>query len=248
MQKKDVVDVEVGGKRILLRVDFNVPLDMSTGAIKDDSRIRASLPTIKYLLDHRAKVILCSHLGRPGGRVDEGLRMKPVAQHLSQLINLTVDVAPDCVGPEVEERARELREGSILLLENLRFHPEEEANKAWFARDLARLADIYVNDAFGTAHRAHASTVGVAKHLPAVAGFLMEKELVVMSELLGAPRRPFACVIGGAKVSDKMGLIQNMLRRVDILLIGGGMAATLLKAQGYEVGRSLVEDDRLDLA
>ncbi|MBE9513900.1 MAG: phosphoglycerate kinase [Chloroflexi bacterium] len=248
MQKKDVVDVEVGGKRILLRVDFNVPLDMSTGAIKDDSRIRASLPTIKYLLDHRAKVILCSHLGRPGGRVDEGLRMKPVAQHLSQLINLTVDVAPDCVGSEVEERTRELREGSILLLENLRFHPEEEANKAWFARDLARLADIYVNDAFGTAHRAHASTVGVAKHLPAVAGFLMEKELVVMSELLGAPRRPFACVIGGAKVSDKMGLIQNMLRRVDILLIGGGMAATLLKAQGYEVGRSLVEDDRLDLA
>jgi phosphoglycerate kinase len=248
MPKKNVEDIDVKGKRVLVRVDFNVPLDMSTGAISDDSRIRASLPTIKYLVEHKAKVIICSHLGRPKGKVVENLRMKPVAQRLSQLIGLPVSTASDCIGPEVESKVRQLKEGDILVLENLRFHPEEEANDDGFARKLASLADIYVNDAFGTAHRAHASTVGVAKYLPAVAGLLMKKELEVMEKLLHNPERPFACLVGGAKVSDKIELLQNMLRKVDMLLVGGGMAATFFKAQGYEVGRSLVEDDKLELA
>jgi len=248
MQKKTVRDIEVKGKRVLVRVDFNVPLDVSTGAISDDSRIQASLPTIKYLVDHKAKVILCSHLGRPKGRVVEGLRMAPIAWHLSQLVGLSVGTVPDCVGKEVESKVETLKEGDILLLENVRFHPEEEANEPHFAQELARLADIYVDDAFGTAHRAHASTVGVAKHLPAVAGSLMEKELEVMGNLLHDPEHPFACVIGGAKVSDKIGLVQNMLKRVDVLIVGGGMAATFLKAQGYEVGHSSVEEDKLSLA
>ncbi|OGN92542.1 MAG: phosphoglycerate kinase, partial [Chloroflexi bacterium RBG_13_50_10] len=225
-----------------------VPLDINTGAISDDSRIRASLPTIKYLVDHKAKVIICSHLGRPKGKVVEDLRIAPIAQRLSQLVGLPVSTASDCIGPEVENRVGTLKEGDILVLENLRFHPEEEENDAGFARKLASLADIYVNDAFGTAHRAHASTVGVAKYLPAVAGFLMNKELRVMEKLLHDPERPWACLIGGAKVSDKIELLQNMLKRVDMLLVGGGMAATFLKAQGYEVGHSLVEDDKLDLA
>jgi phosphoglycerate kinase len=248
MQKKTVKDIDVEGKRVLVRVDFNVPLDVNTGAISDDSRIRASLPTINYLVEHKAKVILCSHLGRPKGRVVEELRMTPVAQRLSQLIGLPVSIAPDCVGQEVENKVKVLKEGDILFLENVRFHPEEEANDPHFAQELARLADIYVNDAFGTAHRAHASTVGVAKYLPAVAGFLMETELEAMGSLLSTPAHPFACVVGGAKVSDKMGLVQNMLKRVDILLIGGGMGATFLKAQGYEVGYSTVEKDKLNLA
>jgi phosphoglycerate kinase len=248
MPKKTIEDIEVEGKRILLRVDFNVPLNMNTGAISDDSRIRASLPTIKYLVDHKAKVILCSHLGRPGGKVVKELRMAPIAQRLSQLMGLPVSTASDCIGPEVESKIRTLKEGDILVLENLRFHHEEEGDDAGFARKLARLADIYVNDAFGTAHRAHASTVGVAKYLPAVAGFLMNKELKVMEKLLHDPERPSACLIGGAKVSDKIELLQNMLKKVDVLLVGGGMAATFLKAQGYEVGHSLVEDDKLDLA
>jgi phosphoglycerate kinase len=248
MPKKTVEDIEVKGKRVLLRVDFNVPLDINTGAISDDSRIRASLPTIKYLVDHKAKVILCSHLGRPGGKVVENLRMAPIAQRLSQLMGLPISTASDCIGRKVESKVRTLKEGDILVLENLRFHPEEEANDAGFARKLARLADIYVNDAFGTAHRAHASTVGVAKYLPAVAGCLMNKELKVMEKLLHNPERPSACLIGGAKVSDKIELLQNMLRKVDMLLVGGGMAATFLKTQGYEVGHSLVEDDKLGLA
>ncbi len=248
MQKKNVKDIDVEGKRVLVRVDFNVPLDINTGAISDDSRIRASLPTINYLVEHKAKVILCSHLGRPKGRVVEELRMMPVAQRLSQLIGLPVSIAPDCVGREVENKVKVLKEGDILFLENVRFHPEEEANDPHFAQELARLADIYVNDAFGTAHRTHASTVGVAKYLPAVAGFLMETELEAMGNLLSAPAHPFACVIGGAKVSDKIGLVQNMLKKLDILLIGGGMVATFLKAQGYEVGHSLVERDKLSLA
>jgi phosphoglycerate kinase len=248
MPKKTVEDIEVKGKKVLLRVDFNVPLDINTGAISDDSRIRASLPTIKYLVDHKAKVIICSHLGRPKGKVVEDLRIAPIAQRLSQLVGLPVSTASDCIGPEVENRVGTLKEGDILVLENLRFHPEEEENDAGFARKLASLADIYVNDAFGTAHRAHASTVGVAKYLPAVAGFLMNKELRVMEKLLHDPERPWACLIGGAKVSDKIELLQNMLKRVDMLLVGGGMAATFLKAQGYEVGHSLVEDDKLDLA
>lgn len=248
MQKKSIKDIEVKGKRILVRVDFNVPLDRNTGAISDDSRIRASLPTIKYLVDRKAKVILCSHLGRPRGKIDERLRMEPVAKRLSHLIGLPVRMVPDCVGQEVREKVEELKDGDILFLENVRFHSEEEANDPQFARELARLANIYVDDAFGTAHRAHASTVGVAKYLPAVAGFLMEKELEAMGKVLSAPEHPFACVIGGAKVSDKIGLVQNMLTRVDILLIGGGMAATFLKTQGYEVGHSSVEEDKLGLA
>jgi phosphoglycerate kinase len=248
MPKKTVEDIEVKGKRVLLRVDFNVPLTANNGAISDDSRIRASLPTIQYLVDHKAKVILCSHLGRPGGKVVENLRMVPIAQRLSQLMDLPVSTASDCMGQEVESKVGTLKEGDILVLENLRFHPEEEADDAEFARKLSRLADIYVNDAFGAAHRAHASTVGVAKYLPAVAGLLMKKELKVMEKLLHDPERPLACLIGGAKVSDKIGLLQNMLRKVDMLLVGGGMAATFLKAQGYEVGHSLVEDDKLGLA
>jgi phosphoglycerate kinase len=248
MPKKTVEDIDVKGKRVLLRVDFNVPLNINTGAISDDSRIRASLPTIKYLVDHEAKVIICSHLGRPEGKVVENLRMAPAAQRLSQLIGLPVSAASDCIGPEVESKVSKLQEGDILVLENLRFHPEEEADDAGFARKLARLGDIYVDDTFSTAHRVHASIVGVAKYLPAVAGFLMRKELNVMENLLHNPERPWACLIGGAKVSDKIELLQNMLKKVDMLLVGGGMAATFLKTQGYEVGRSLVEDDKLSLA
>ena len=248
MPKKTVEDIDVKGKKILLRVDFNVPLDINTGAVSDDSRIRASLPTIKYLVDHKARVILCSHLGRPKGKVVKELQMAPIAQRLSQLMSSPVSTAPDCVGQEVESKVGALEDGDILFLENLRFHPQEEANDSDFAQKLARLADIYVNDAFGTAHRSHASTVGVAKYLPAVAGFLIKKELEVMGKLLHNPERPFACLIGGAKVSDKIGLLQNMLRKVDMLLVGGGMAATFLKAQGYEVGRSLAEEDKLGLA
>jgi phosphoglycerate kinase len=248
MLKKTVEDIEVKGKRVLLRVDFNVPISKNSGVISDDSRIRASLPTIKYLVDHGAKVIICSHIGRPGGKVVENLRMAPTAQRLSELMGLPVSTASDCIGPEVQSKVGALKEGGILVLENLRFHPEEGKNDADFARQLANLADIYVNDAFSTAHRHHASIVGVAKYLPAVAGFLMKKELNVMRKLLHNPERPWACLIGGAKGSDKMELLQNMLKRVDMLLVGGGMAATFLKAQGYEVGYSLVEDDKLDLA
>lgn len=248
MQKKTVRDIPVEGKRVLVRVDFNVPMDMEAGIITDDSRIRASLPTIRYLVAHGAKVILCSHLGRPKGKVVEGLRMAPVAQRLSELLELPVETADDCIGEEVKTKVKMLGGGDILLLENLRFHPEEEANDPSFAKELAGLADLYVDDAFGTSHRAHASTVGVAQYLPAVAGFLLEKELEALGHLLSEPQRPFACMIGGAKVSDKMGLLQNMLRWVDILLIGGGMVATFLKAMGYEVGNSPIEVDKLELA
>ena len=248
MPKKTIEDIDVKGKKVLLRVDFNVPLDVNTGAISDDSRIQASLPTIKYLVVHKSKIILCSHLGRPGGKVVENLRMAPIAQRLSQLMDMPVSKASDCIGQEVENKVETLKEGDILVLENLRFHPEEETNDAGFARKLARLADIYVNDAFGSAHRTHASTVGVAKYLPAVAGFLMKRELEVMGKLLHNPERPSACLIGGAKVSDKIELLQNMLRKVDMLLVGGGMAATFLKTQGYEIGRSLIENDKLGLA
>jgi phosphoglycerate kinase len=248
MPKKTVEDIGVRGRKVLLRVDFNVPLNINTGAISDDSRIRASLPTIKYLVDHKAKVIICSHLGRPGGKVVDGLRMAPAAQRLSQLMGLPVSSASDCIGPEVESQVIELEEGGVLVLENLRFHAEEEENDADFAQKLASLADIYVDDTFSTAHRVHASIVGVAKYLPAVAGFLMDKELRVMEKLLHDPERPWACLIGGGKVSDKIELLQNMLKRVDMLLVGGGMAAVFLKAQGYGVGNSLVEEDKLDLA
>ncbi|TET49775.1 MAG: phosphoglycerate kinase [Dehalococcoidia bacterium] len=248
MPKKTIEDIQVKHKRVLLRVDFNVPLNVTTGVIGDDSRIRASIPTIRYLVDHEAKVILCSHLGRPGGKAIENLRMTSVAQRLSRLTGLPVSTVSDCIGREVERKVGMLKEGEILVLENLRFHSEEEANDAGFARELASLADIYVNDAFGTAHRAHASTVGVAKYLPAVAGFLMKRELDVMGKLLDDPERPSACLIGGAKVGDKIELLQNMLGKVDMLLVGGGMAATFLKTQGYEVGHSLIEDDKVGLA
>lgn len=248
MDKRTVKDIGVEGKKVLVRVDFNVPLDVETGAISDDSRIQAALPTIKYLIMRGARIILCSHLGRPKGNVVEGLRMLPIARRLSQLLELPVETASDCVGEEVKGKVEMLREGGILFLENLRFHPGEITNDPSFAKELADLADVYVDDAFGTTHRAHASTVGVAQHLPAVAGFLLENELETLGSLLGDPKRPFACMIGGAKVSDKMGLIQSMLRWVDVLLIGGGMVATFLKSQGYGVGKSLVEEDRLDLA
>lgn len=248
MAKKTVQDIEVEGKRVLVRVDFNVPLDVEAGAITDDSRIRAVLPTIKYLVRHKAKVILYSHLGRPDGRIVEALRMTPVARQLSQLVDLPVSTVSDCIGAEVEKAVDNLSDGEILFLENVRFHAEEEANDTSFAQALAKLADVYVDDAFGTAHRAHASTVGVAKYLPAVAGFLMEKELETLSSILTNPKHPFGALLGGAKVSDKIGLIQNILDKVDLLLIGGGIAATFLKVQGYEVGLSLVEADKQSLA
>lgn len=245
-KKKTIRDVVLDKKRVLVRVDFNVPLDKTTGAITDDTRIRACLPTIRYLIDNKAKVILCSHLGRPDGKVVEGLRLAPVAERLSQLLGQPVMMAPDCIGPQVEAAVDKLRAGDVMLLENLRFHPEEEKSDLPFAKALARLADLYVNDAFGTAHRAHASTVAVARYLPAVAGFLMQRELEIMGRALNSPRRPLAALIGGAKVSDKIGLLANMAEKVDLLAIGGGMACTFLKAMGNEMGQSLVDEDRLD--
>lgn len=248
MTKKTVRDIEVDGEKVLVRVDFNVPLDIKTGAITDASRIRAALPTIKYLINHKAKVILCSHLGRPKGKVDEELRMAPIAKRLSQLIDLPVSTTSDCIGADVEKTVNNLKGGDVLLLENIRFHAEEEANDPSFAQALAKLADIYVDDAFGTAHRTHASTVGVAKYLPAVAGFLMEKELKALGSILASPEHPFGTLLGGAKVSDKISLIQNILDKVNLLLIGGGMAATFLKAEGYDVGLSLLEPEKQSLA
>ncbi|MBI2848596.1 MAG: phosphoglycerate kinase [Chloroflexi bacterium] len=248
MRKKTIREVDVRGKRVLIRGDFNVPLDKRTGEVADDTRLRASIPTIRYLLEQDARIILCSHLGRPDGKVVEKLRLDPVARLLSQLLGKTVRKVNDCVGLPVEEVVASLKEGEILLLENLRFHPQEEGNDASFARSLASLADLYVNDAFGTAHRAHASTDGVARYLPAVAGLLMEKELAALSQALVSPQRPFCTIIGGAKVSTKMRVLENLLDKVDVLLIGGGMASTFLKAQGYPVGDSLVENDRLDFA
>jgi len=245
--KKSIKDINVSGKRVLVRVDFNVPLDPKTRAIADDIRIRESLPTIKYLIDKKAKVILCSHLGRPKGR-DKDSSLAPVAQRLSQLLGRDVAMADDCIGPEVEKQAAALKEGQVLLLENLRYHAEEEKNDPAFARSLARLADVFVNDAFGTAHRAHASTEGVSRYLPAVAGFLIQKELDVMGKALDNPDRPFAAVLGGAKISDKIAMLENILAKVDCLLVAGGMAATFLKAMKHETGKSLVENDKVDTA
>lgn len=247
MSKKTVKDADVRGKRILVRVDFNVPQD-EQGSITDDTRIRAALPTIRYLLERGARVVLMSHLGRPKGKRNDKYSLKPVAQRLSELLGRPVKLAPDVVGPEAQNEADNLMPGDVLLLENLRFYPDEEENNPDFARRLAALGDIYVNDAFGTAHRAHASTEGVAHYLPAVAGFLMEKEISTMGKALENPARPFVAVIGGAKVSGKIGVLQNLLPKVDALLIGGGMVGTFLKAQGYEIGKSLVEDDKLGLA
>ncbi len=248
MNKLTIRDIDVGSKRVLVRADFNVPLDEKTGAITDDSRIRATLPTIKYLIDRRARVILCSHLGRPRGKVVEKLRLAVVAQRLSQILGQSVEVATDCIGSKVEKAIEKLRGGDVLLLENIRFHPEEEANDTSFAQALARLADIFVNDAFGTSHRAHASIAGISNYLPAVAGLLVEREIKVLESILANPGHPFAELAGGAKVSDKISVLENTIDKVDCLLIGGGMAATFLKAKSYEVGASLVENDKLDLA
>ncbi len=245
--KQSVRDIDVQGKRALVRVDFNVPFDRN-GGIADDSRIRAALPTIRYLQEHGASIILCSHLGRPDGQVVEKLRLTPVAERLTQLLGQPVKTTNDCIGPEVEAAARALKPGEVLLLENLRFHPEEEKNDPAFARALASLADVYVNDAFGTAHRAHASTAGVAAYLPAVAGFLMLAEVEELGNVLGQPDRPMAGILGGAKISSKLGVIRNLLAKVDCLMLGGGMASTFLKAQGIKVGDSLVEDDQLNAA
>jgi len=247
MNKKTIRDIDVAGKRVLVRVDFNVPLDAEQH-ITDDTRIVAALPTIRYLHDRGAAIILMSHLGRPDGKVVEQLRLAPIAQHLSELLGQPVQMATDCVGPEVEAQAKALRPGQLLLLENLRFHKEEEKNDPDFARQLASLAEVYVNDAFGTAHRAHASTEGVTHYLPGVAGFLMEKEITFLGAALQEPRRPFAAIIGGAKVSDKIMVLERLIGMVDILLIGGGMANTFLKAEGYEIGDSLFEQGKVDVA
>ena len=247
MNKKTVSDIPVRGKRVFVRVDFNVPLDEER-RITDDRRITESLRTITFLRSRGARVILASHLGRPGGKVKDGLRMDPVAQRLGELLGVPVRNLDDCVGADVEQATAEMADGDVVLLENLRFHPEEEANDPAFARRLAALADLYVNDAFGTAHRAHASTVGIAAHLPAVAGFLMEKELTYLSRALEEPTRPFVAILGGKKVSDKIAVIRNLLGKADALLIGGAMAYTFLRAQGHEVGASLLEADKLDLA
>jgi len=248
MSKKTIRDTDVAGRMVLVRVDFNVPLDEATGTIIDDSRIRAALPTIQYLREQGAKVILCSHLGRPKGKVADKLRLAPIAQRLSQVLGQPVRTTNDCIGPKVAKIAAELENGDVLLLENLRFHAEEEKNDATFARNLASLAELYVNDAFGTSHRAHASVVGVTAYLPAVAGLLLEKEIKELSAIIEHPAHPFAAVLGGAKVSDKVSLIENIMDKVDDILVGGGMAATFLKAKSYETGASLLEAEKITVA
>ena len=247
MNKKTIKDLDVKGKKVLVRVDFNVPLD-DTRNITDDRRIVSALPTIRYLLDHGAAVILMSHLGRPKGKPDPAYSLAPVAVRLAELLKQPVKMTPDCVGPDVQAAVAAMKPGDVVLLENLRFHDEETKNDAEFARQLASLADLYVNDAFGTAHRAHASTEGVTRYLPAAAGFLMEKELDFLGTAVEAPEHPFVAILGGAKISDKIGVIDNLLGKVDKLIIGGGMANTFLKAQGYDVADSLVEDDSLENA
>jgi phosphoglycerate kinase len=246
MDKLTVRDADVTGKRVFVRVDFNVPLQ--DGKVTDDSRIRAALPTIAYLLQHGARVILASHLGRPDGKVQDGLRLRPVGERLSQLLGRNVPVTGDALGIGTVDAVKRLRNGEALLLENLRFHGEEEKNDPTFARQLADYAELYVNDAFGTAHRAHASTVGVAQLLPAYAGFLMEREIEVLSKLMENPEKPFAAIVGGAKVSGKLKVLDHLLSKVDALVLGGGMANTFLLAQGKTVGKSLAEHDMVDEA
>ncbi|MFH1652146.1 MAG: phosphoglycerate kinase [Chloroflexota bacterium] len=248
MRKMTVSDIDVRGKRVLVRVDFNVPLDKKTGAISDDSRIRATLPTIKYLIEQDARIILISHLGRPKGKVVDELRLSIVAQRLSQLLGHQVGVAVNCIGPEVEKSVEALRARDVLLLENLRFHSDEETGSREFAKALSRLGDVFVNDAFGTSHRAHASIAGIANFLPAVAGMLLAKEIETLGGILENPAHPFCSLLGGAKVSDKVGMLDNIMQKVNCLLIGGGMAATFLKAPGYEIGKSLIEEDRVETA
>ncbi|MBU8770937.1 phosphoglycerate kinase [Cytobacillus oceanisediminis] len=246
MNKKSVKDVELKGKRVFCRVDFNVP--MKDGQVTDETRIRAALPTIEYLTNQGAKVILASHLGRPKGSVVEELRLTPVAKRLSELLGKEVKKADEAYGDSVKAMVDTLSEGDVLLLENVRFYPGEEKNDSELAKAFAELADVYVNDAFGAAHRAHASTEGIAHHLPAVSGLLMEKELDVLGKALSNPERPFTAIIGGAKVKDKIGVIENLLEKVDNLIIGGGLAYTFVKAQGHEVGKSLLEEDKIELA
>lgn len=248
MNKKTLEDIQVSGKKVLVRVDFNVPLDKEHN-ITDDTRIRAALPTIKYLLDHKAKVILMSHLGRPKGTgFEQDFSMAPVAKRLSELLGKDVAAAKDVIDDSAKELVGKVKEGEVVLLENLRFHKAETKNDPDFAKALAALGDVYVNDAFGTAHRAHASTEGVTHYLPAVAGYLIKKELEILGKALNNPDRPFIAILGGAKVSDKIGVIKNLIEKVDTLIIGGGMAYTFFKAMGHEVGLSLLEIDKVDLA
>ncbi len=246
MNKKSVRDIDVNGKRVFCRVDFNVP--MKDGSVSDDTRIRAALPTIQFLAEKGAKVILASHLGRPKGTVVEEMRLTAVAGRLSELLGKEVHKTDEAYGDSVKQKIEELNQGDVLLLENVRFYPGEEKNDSELAKSFAELADIYVNDAFGAAHRAHASTEGIANYLPAVSGLLMEKELEVLGKALSNPDRPFTAIIGGAKVKDKIGVIENLLEKVDNLIIGGGLAYTFVKAQGHEVGKSLLEEDKVDLA
>ncbi|MEH7349998.1 phosphoglycerate kinase [Gottfriedia acidiceleris] len=246
MNKKSLHDIDVKGKRVFCRVDFNVP--MANGKVTDDTRIRAALPTIQYLIENGAKVILASHLGRPKGQVNEDMRLNAVATRLSEKLGKNVIKTDEAYGPKVQEEISKMNEGDVLLLENVRFYPGEEKNDEALAKEFASLADVYVNDAFGAAHRAHATTAGIAKFIPAVAGFLMEKEISVLGKALSNPERPFTAIIGGAKVRDKISVIENLLEKVDNLIIGGGLAYTFLKAKGYEIGQSLLEEDKIDLA
>src|SRR6266851_428772 len=246
LQKATIRDVDVAGKRVVVRVDFNVPLE--DGRIVDDTRIREAIPTIQNLVERGARVILMTHLGRPDGQVDVAYRTTPLAQRLSELMGRPARHLDDCVGPAVEAAVKTMRDGEIVLLENLRFHPGETKNDPDFARQLAALGELYVNDAFGTAHRAHASTVGIAQYLPAVAGLLMEREIKTLGRIMTDPPHPLVAIIGGSKISTKIGVLRSLVRRVDRLCIGGAMACTFLKAKGLEMGRSLVEDDQLDVA
>lgn len=246
MNKKSIKDVDVRGKRVFCRVDFNVPMEQ--GKITDDTRIRAAMPTVQYLVEQGAKLILASHLGRPKGKVVEEMRLTAVAERLSQLLGKEVTKANEVIGPEVTKKVSELKDGDVLLLENVRFDVREEKNDAELARQFADLADLYVNDAFGAAHRAHASTAGIADYIPAVAGFLLQKELEILGGALHNPKRPFTAIIGGAKVKDKIGVIENLLTKVDNLIIGGGLAYTFIKAKGLEIGKSLLEEDKIELA
>ncbi|MNH95315.1 Phosphoglycerate kinase [compost metagenome] len=246
MSKKSVRDVEVSGQRVFVRVDFNVPLE--NGQITDDTRIRETLPTIKYLIERGARVILASHLGRPNGQVVEELRLTPVAARLSELLGKSITKASEAVGESVKAQVTALNDGDVLLLENVRFYEGEEKNDAELSKSFAELADLYVNDAFGAAHRAHASTEGIAHYLPAVSGLLMEKELDVLGKALNNPERPFTAIVGGSKVKDKINVISNLLNLADTIIIGGGLSYTFLKAQGYEIGKSLVDNSKLDLA
>lgn len=248
MNKKTIRDIDVTGKKVLVRCDFNVPLNKETGEITNDLRIVGALPTIKYLLENKAKVILCSHLGKPKGEVKPNLSLAPVAKRLSEYLGFEVKLAKDIIGEDAKRLASELKEGEAILLENVRFDSREEANDAEFSKELASLADIYVNDAFGTAHRAHSSTAGVADYLPAVCGFLIEKEVQMLGDSLNNPVRPFVAILGGAKVSDKIKVIENLIEKADSIIIGGGMTYTFLKAMGYNVGDSICELDRLDIA